>query len=92
MLNALHRFLLIPLKFYILKQHSDIHWECEANLAVLGHKKVIKVFMQDEEPAEIAAWEGPKIVVDLRHPDLWESAKRTAGGFKRVPSILNFGD
>jgi hypothetical protein len=63
-----------------------------ADVMVNMHRKRIVVLMQDERPKEIDEWDGPKIEVDMRHPDLLDTFRRQEKGFKRIPSLVNFGD
>lgn len=91
MLDALTRSLCMPLKFYDLTEHSDMAWTAFDKMEVGGHKTKIVVLMQDEQPIEdILNWPGAKIIVDNRDPDLLESAKRAAGGFRRMPASIKF--
>lgn len=85
MLNALSRYLTKPLKFYTLTEHSDMHWQAED-----GERGIINVRCQIERPDRAIEICKRKIETDQRDPELLESIKRDAGGFKRVPGKINF--
>lgn len=93
MLDALTRVLTKPLKYYVLTEHTDIHWTAKDDMEVNGYTNSIEVFMQDEEPVEVGNWQalgGKWILADQRDPELLVSSRREARGFKRVPGKITF--
>ena len=94
MLNALLKMMTLPLEYFDKVEHSDIHWTVTDKMEHNGLRKTHEVFMADEMPgkAEGADYRGVcPIVCDHRDPVLYETSKREASGFKRVPSKFNFG-